>query len=293
MTSADFKLVCNVKYILANGQLDEDPRPHYEDGTPAHTYFVNHAFRQYNLDKGEFPICTLRPIAWKSAIKEIFWIFQDQSNDLKLLEDKYNIKWWKAWMSKDYPGTIAHRYGHTISRYDIFNRRVLNDISENPYGRYHICNMWQEEELNSSDGLNPCAYETIWNVSGEYLDMVLVQRSGDMITASGAGQVNEVQYAALLMMVAKHTGYKPRMFSHLVANEQIYDRHIDAANELLRRAEENSLPISKDNPYKYEFNEVKMRFHPESDNFYDFTIDDFELVDYKPMKPQLRLDLGI
>ena len=151
--------------------------------------------------------------------------------------------------------------------------------------------LWQEDDFKESDGLMPCAYETIWNVRGEYLDMVLIQRSGDMLTASGAGGVNEVQYAALLMMIAKTTGYKPGIFTHFVANEQIYDRHIDAAKELLKRADSQSL-IMNDRK-QYEFQPILMEFNPKSNNFYEFTIDDFELVGYDPMKPQLKLELGI
>ena len=33
---------------------------------------VNHVCRTYDLSKGEFPICSLRRIAWKTRIKEIF-----------------------------------------------------------------------------------------------------------------------------------------------------------------------------------------------------------------------------
>ena len=40
------------------------------------------------------------------------------------------------------------------------------------------------------------------------------------------------------MMIARHTGYEPGVFTHFVANEQIYDRHIDAANEMLERYKE-------------------------------------------------------
>lgn len=292
MTKADFLLKCDIQNILNNGIKDIDPRPHYADGTPAHTYFVTHSMRQYNLYNGEFPICTLRPIAWKSAIKEILWIYQKKSNSLDVLNHEYGITYWNDWESKKYPKTIGKTYGYIIDKYDLFNKRVLNDIKENPYGRYHVCSMWQEEVFNESDfdGLKPCCYETIWTVRGEYLDMLLIQRSGDMLTASGAGGVNEVQYAALQMMVAKTTGYNPGKFTHIVANEQIYDRHIDVAKELLKRG--NSLKTN--HPYyTYKFDNVKMTFNPKSNNFYDFTIDDFELVGYEPIKPQIKLKLGI
>lgn len=276
---ADIYLKSDIKKIIKNGCEDKNPRPKYEDGTPAHTFFITHNIRTYDLSKGEFPICTLRPIAWKSAIKEVLWIYQDASNSLDVLEKKYNIKWWRAWESKDIPNTIGTRYGHTVREYDLMNKLLIG-IKENPYSRYHIMNLWQEEEFLRSDGLKPCAYETIWTVRGEYLDMFLDQRSGDMLVASGAGCVNEVQYAALLMMVARDTGYKPGKFTHMVVNEQIYDRHIEQANELLAR-----IPQVNKSP--------KLILNEEKNNFYDFKINDFTLVDYEPIKPQLKFDLGI
>lgn len=292
MTRADLLLVNDIRNILANGTKDENPRPKYEDGTPAYTYFVNHIVRTYNLQT-EFPICTLRPIAWKSAIKELLWIYQDQSNSLPLLKDKYNVNYWDAWESKDIPGTIGVRYGATVKKHNLLNN-LITDIKENPYGRRHIMSLWQEEDFKESDGLMPCAFLTIWNVRGKYLDMCLIQRSGDMITASGAGGVNEVQYACLQMMIAKATGYKAGKFTHFVANEQIYDRHVDAANELLIRAKQQKLDLSTSNGhYDYEFEPVKMNFNPKSDNFYDFSIEDFSLENYNPIKPQIKLELGI
>lgn len=277
---ADEYLKADIKNILTNGQKDENPRPKYEDGTPAYTYFVTHNVRTYDLSKGEFPVTTLRSIAWKSAIKEILWIYQDASNSLDTLKNKYSISWWNSWESKNIPGTIGNRYGHTVARYDLMNKRVLEDIKKDPYGRYHIMNLWQEDELQSSDGLKPCAYETIWTVRGNYLDMFLNQRSGDMLVASGAGNVNEVQYAALLMMVARDTGYEPGKFTHMVVNEQIYDRHIENAKELLNRQSDISkVPV--------------MKLNKDKTSFYDFTIDDFDLIDYKPVKPNLKFELGV
>lgn len=275
---ADKYLLEDIKTIMDCGIKDKNPRPHYSDGSPAHTYFVTHNIRSYDLSK-EFPITTLRPIAWKNAIKEILWIYQDQSNDLSVLKDKYQITWWDEWESKDFPGTIGHRYGHTVKEYDLLNKRVLNDIKENPYSRYHIMNLWQEKEFDESDGLKPCAYETIWSVRGKYLDMFLNQRSGDMLVASGAGNVNEVQYAALLMMVARDCGYEPGKFTHMVVNEQIYDRHFDNADEMLHRTPSSKTP--------------RLVLNSNKTNFYDFTIDDFSMMDYEPVKPQLKFDLGI
>lgn len=290
MTKADLLLIQDIHNILNNGTWDKNPRPKYADGTPAHTLFVNHVMRQYRLDKGEFPICTLRPQAWKSAIKEILWIYQDQTNSLDVLRNKYKIQYWNEWESKVRPGTIGQRYGATVKKHNLLNN-LIEDIKNDPYGRRHLISLWQEEDFKETDGLKPCCYETIWNVRDDYLDMMLVQRSGDMLTASGAGGVNEIQYAAFHLMIAKATGYLPGLFTHVVANEQIYDRHMDAAKELLKRA--TSLEVEDGSVYKYKFDNVKMEFNPKSNDFYDFTIDDFELINYDPIRPQLTLELGI
>lgn len=289
MTKADFYLKEDIEYIIKNGYWDENPRPVYADGAPAHTLSVNHRFRTYDLSKGEFPICTLRPIAVKTGIKEIFTIYQKPTNKISEME-AMGVNWWGDWDIGD--GTIGQRYGATVKRYDLINQ-LIEDIQNNPYGRRKVVSMWQEADLHETEGLAPCAFLTIWNVrnSGNknYLDMVLVQRSGDMLTASGAGGINETQYAALLMMIARHTGYEAGVFSHFVANEQIYDRHMEQASEMLDRYyDKNKDEMLRGRPVA-----PKLVMNPEKTNFYDFTIDDFTMENYEPIKPNLKFPLGI
>jgi thymidylate synthase len=73
-----------------------------------------------------------------------------------------------------------------------------------------------------------------------------------------------------MMMVAHHCHLKPGKFTHFIQNVHIYDRHIPIAKEILER------PVSELQP--------KLIFEPQSNNFYDFTIDDFKVVDYEPQK---------
>ena len=201
------------------------------------------------------------------------------------------VDWWNSWGIGD--GTIGQRYGATVSRYDLINN-LIKDIQKDPYGRRKVVSLWQETDLHETAGLAPCAFLTIWNVRGKYLDMAMIQRSGDMLTASGAGGINEIQYAALLMMIARHTGYEPGVFTHFVANEQIYDRHIDAANEMLKRYEELERKES-DETLVENYKDIcpRLMLNDNKTNFYDFTIDDFFMVNYDPIKPQLKLELGI
>lgn len=283
MTKADRYLGHEICDILSEGYKDVNPRPKYADGTPAHTISINQVMRKYDLSKGEFPICTLRPMAWKTAIREIFAIYQKPTNDISEME-KMNINWWKPWDIGD--GTIGQRYGATVKRYDLVNK-LIKDIETNPYGRRKIMSLWQETDLAETEGLAPCAFLTMWNVRGEYLDMTLIQRSGDMLTASGAGGMNEIQYAALLMMIARHTEYKAGVFCHFVQNEQIYDRHKEQAIEIFNRFKK-LLVHEEDKIIRPE-----LVLNPEKNNFYDFTIEDFTLLDYEPIRPQLKLDLGI
>ncbi len=289
MTKADNYMIEAIENILENGYKDTNPRPKYADGTPAHTISVNHVFRTYDLSKGEFPICTLRPIAWKTGIREIFTIYQNPTNEIKKMEDM-GVTWWSDWDIGD--GTIGQRYGATVKRYDLINE-LIKDIQNDPYGRRKIVSLWQETDLHETPGLAPCAFLTIWNVrkgkETDYLDMVLVQRSGDMLTASGPGGINESQYAALLMMVAVHTGYTPGVFSHLVANEQIYDRHIEAAHEMMKRYHDTQ----RDECFGRLNQNPVFALNTTNTDFYKFTVDDFTMVNYNPIKPQLRLELGI
>ena len=287
MTKADRYLVDDIHNILENGYKDENPRPKYEDGTPAHTISVNHVTRKYDLSKGEFPISTLRKQAWKTGIREILTIYIKPTNALSEMADM-KVTWWDPWDIGD--GTIGQRYGATVKRYDLLNS-LIADIKKDPYGRRKIMSLWQEADLRETPGLAPCAFLTIWNVRGKYLDMVMVQRSGDMLTASGAGGINEIQYAALLLMVARATGYEAGVFTHFVANEQIYDRHIDNANELLRRADEAGVmaPVSSEGQ---KVPNLILNKEPGCD-ISSIAVENFEMQNYEPMQPQLVFELGI
>ena len=261
----------------------QEVRPRYLDGTPAHTRFITNVVQEYDLSKGELPLLTLRPTAWQAGVKEMFWIYQQGSNDLELLRDKYGIRYWDEWDIGD--GTIGQRYGATVKKHNLMEN-LLKDIKENPYGRRHIMSLWQDDDFKTQ-GLNPCCFMTIWVVRGEYLDCTLIQRSSDYIVSVS---INETQYVALQMMVAKACGYKVGKFTHYIANLHIYDRHIEQAHELIRRYEELE---EKEKSEEVEIKAPKLIFNPKSDNFYDFTVDDFELINYEPARPQIRFELGI
>ena len=83
MSYADQVFRANCLDILQNGVRDDDltVRPHWEDGTPAHTIKKFGLVNRYDLQK-EFPILTLRRTYLKSAVDELLWIWQKKSNNV-------------------------------------------------------------------------------------------------------------------------------------------------------------------------------------------------------------------
>lgn len=283
MTKGDIYTKEILKRILEEGGLDKDPRPHYKDGTPAHTLSINHGMCTYDLTKGESPLITLRPIATKSSIGELLWIYQDQSNDLEVLKDKYGVTWWDEWDIGN--RTIGSVYGETVRRHNLMEN-LLEGLKNNPDGRRHMINLWQEEDFKEKHGLKPCAFLTEWNVRRgmdgiDYLDMCLTQRSSDFCTA---GCINQVQYLVFLHLVARHLNLTPGRFTWFYNNIQIYDRHINQAIELIQR---DGIEC---NPQIVLNEKVK--------DFYEFTPDDIKIEGYprkliNEQNPQMEFEIGI
>ena len=279
MTKADIVFKEYIRKIMEEGVWSEQARPKYKDGRTANSKYITGAFMEFDLAKGEFPITTLRPIAIKSAIKEMLWIYQDQSNSLDVLEEKYNVHYWNDWEVGD-SRTIGQRYGAVVKKHDITNK-ILKQLEANPWNRRNIISLWDYDAFEETEGLLPCAFQTMFDVrrvEGEiYLDATLTQRSNDMLVAH---HINAMQYVALQMMIAKHFGWKVGKFFYFINNLHIYDNQFEQAEELLRREPSDCQPRLVLNV-------------PDGTNFFDIKPEDFELVDYDPVKPQLKFDLAI
>lgn len=311
--------------ITAEGKkvpISEKDRVFVKDGyievwVPAHTISVNNGVEcTYDLSKGESPMITLRPIATKASVAEILWIYQQQTSDLVIFdemlgrrtweEDQKINNWWVDWALRNKDGSyklnadghpeIGACYGGTTGPRNMLRSEVINvikgnieaGIKPNPDSRRLITCLWQTDDFRREHGLKPCAFLTIWNVrhdwDGEdYLDMTMVQRSSDFATA---GCINQVQYAELLMMVAREVGMKPGKFTWKPVNVQLYDRHLDQAIEMLRREPVSDIDAT-----------IKLR--DEATSFDEMTSDDLKVLDkeaiqkVKTKNPQLPFPLGI
>lgn len=264
MSKADVKFLANLRDIIDNGFSDKDlsVRPHWEDGTPAHTIKKFCIVNRYDL-RDEFPIITVRKTNFKNALDEILWIWQKKSNNVHDLASHI----WDSWA--DANGSIGKAYGYQLGvkhRYKEgdFDQvdRVIYDLKHNPQSRRIMTNIYVHADL-SEMALYPCAYSMTFNVSGNTLNAILNQRSQDMLTANNW---NVVQYAMLVIMLAKVCGLEAGELVHVIADAHVYDRHVPICEELFSRPQ---------------YDAPKLVVKRNVTDFYDFKVDDFELENYR------------
>lgn len=287
LNKMDSYLLQNIERIESSGYKDENPRGRYEsDGEPSHCISIRGGvYEIFDIEKGELPVTLTRQIPLKSTIGEIMTFYKDQSNKIEDFE-KNKCGFWKQWDIGD--GTIGGRYSYTIKEYDQMNT-LLKGLVEDPFSKRHVIDLWQLEHLNKLEGLKPCWWSSMWTVSvvdGEkYLDLTLISRSSDLLVA-GTG-INQLGYVALQMMVSKHCGYKVGLFETYRKNVHVYDRHLPQLEETIKRL----INMSEDKILRTPQLILNV---PDGTNFYDIEIDDFELINYEPIKPQLeKFDLAI
>lgn len=281
MSQADKYFKKEVNEILTNGFNDKDyeVRPHWEDGTPAHTIKIFCAIREYDLSK-EFPILTLRTQAFKGIVRELLWMWQKKSNIVNELGKSASI--WRDWEKSD--GTIGKTYGYQLGKISHYSYGNLDQVDNliyllknKPMDRRMITTMWCPQDLQDM-ALPPCVYETIWDINNGKLNCTVIQRSGDLLAAAGSGGWDTVEYAILVHILAQVCGYKVGKLIHIVNNLHIYDRHIETCKEIINNQEYES---------------PTLWINPNIKNFYDFTEDDFKLINYQSTKYEKKIPVAI
>ncbi|MBR2901998.1 MAG: thymidylate synthase [Clostridia bacterium] len=263
MSRADEQYLAIISDILDHGYYDTNR-------TVTNTYKLPHKIMQFDLEQ-EFPILTTKKVAFKTATKELLWIYRDQSNDVLKLQEQ-NVHIWDEWMMED--GTIGTAYGWIVGKYHLIDN-LIEGIKRDPQGRRHIMSLWQNEWLDTGS-LHPCAFMTMWDVTDGRLNCMLVQRSADM----GLGvPFNMSQYALLAHIVAQCTGYRPGIFTHVINNAHIYENHVEQLRGQLGRLSE-AYPAPK------------LWINPDKTSIYDFTADDVKLIDYR-YHDTIKMDVSV
>lgn len=185
------------------------------------TYKLPHQIIQIDLEK-EFPILKSKFVAFKTAINEMLWIMQGHNNVNEL-----NSHIWDQWASED--GSIGKTYGYQIKKYNQINR-IIKTLKEDPQNRRMLIDLWNFDDLDEMN-LEPCCCQTFFDVTNGRLNCMLVQRSGDFCVGI---PFDVVEYATLTLIIAKLTGLKPGLFSHIISNAHIYENHIENAEKMIK-----------------------------------------------------------
>ena len=141
---------------------------------------------------------------------------------------------------------------------------MIDTIKSNPNDRRLVMSLWQNEFLKTAV-LPSCVWSSEWDVTDGYLNLSVHQRSCDVPLGL---PFNVTQYATLLCLIAHCTNLKPGKISWSIKDAHIYVNQIEGIKEQLSRREQ-ALPAPK------------LWINPEIKDFYDFTIDDIKLIDYK------------
>ena len=276
MSYADQVFIQNCKEILAHGTWDTalPVRPRWEDGESAHTVKRFGLVNRYDLRR-EFPVQTIRKMAFRRAVDELLWIWQKKSSNIGDLHSHI----WDAWA--DETGSIGKAYGYQLGvkhryREGWFDQvdRVLYDLRHAPASRRILTSLYNHHDLHEMH-LYPCAWSVTFNVTGNVLNAVLNQRSQDMLTANGW---NVMQYAVLLHMFAAVSDLVPGELVHVIADAHIYDRHVPIVEEIISRE-----------PYPA----PTLWMDPAAEDFYSFTPDSFRLEGYRAWPLERKIPVAV
>ena len=242
--------------VMTQGTLKAD-----RTGTGTKSVF-GHQMR-FDLSEG-FPCVTTKKLHLKSIIHELLWFLKGDTN-IKYLRDN-GVRIWDEWADKN--GELGHVYGYQWRNWPAPEgkhidqiKQVIETLKNNPDSRRIIVSAWNVGEIEQM-ALPPCHAFFQFYVADGKLSCQLYQRSADIFLGV---PFNIASYALLTMMVAQVCNLKLGEFIHTLGDAHIYTNHF----------EQTKLQLSRDCKKL-----PKMKINPEIDNIFNFSITDFELVDY-------------
>lgn len=225
---------------------------------------------RFNLQEG-FPLVTTKKCHLKSIIYELLWFLKGDTNVRWLQENKVTI--WDEWADEN--GDLGPVYGHQWRNWEGKNGEVIDQIHDvihqlktQPDSRRMIVSAWNVADLPAMK-LMPCHclfqfYTSAPDENGKRkLSCQLYQRSADVFLGV---PFNIASYALLTMMIAQVVDMEPGDFVHTFGDAHLYSNHFEQAMEQLSRT---PFPLPT------------MKLNPEVKSIFDFTYEDFELINYQ------------
>lgn len=257
-----------LQHLLDNGTTKTD-----RTGTGTKSIF-GHQMR-FDLSQG-FPMVTTKKLHLKSIIHELLW-FIDGDTNIKYLQDN-GVRIWNEWADED--GNLGPIYGHQWRSWPKPNgktvdqiKAVIEQIKNTPDSRRIIVSAWNVADIENM-ALPPCHCLFQFYVADNKLSCQLYQRSADVFLGV---PFNIASYALLTMMMAQVCDLDVGDFVHTFGDTHLYSNHLEQAE----------LQISRDT-----YDLPQMKINPDIKSLFDFTFDDFELVNYKS-HPHIKAKVAI
>lgn len=229
---------------------------------------------RFNLASG-FPMVTTKKLHLRSIIHELLWFIKGDTNISYLKEHGVSI--WDEWADEN--GNLGPVYGKQWRAWSSQNgeidqlKEVLKQLKTNPDSRRIMVSAWNVGEL-SQMALMPCHALFQFYVADGRLSCQLYQRSADVFLGV---PFNIASYALLTLMIAQECGLEPGDFVWTGGDTHIYSNHLEQVKKQLERTP-RALPV--------------MKLNPEVKSVFDFTFDDFELLNYDPY-PGIKAPVAI
>ncbi|MES9894641.1 MAG: thymidylate synthase [Candidatus Thiodiazotropha endolucinida] len=229
----------------------------------------------FDLDDG-FPLLTTKRLHLRSIIHELLWFLQGDTNIRYLQENGVTI--WDEWADEN--GDLGPVYGYQWRSWPAPDgghidqiSQLIGQIRKNPDSRRLVVSAWNPAQVEHM-ALPPCHCLFQFYVAEGRLSCQLYQRSADIFLGV---PFNIASYALLTMMVAQVTGLQPGEFVHTFGDAHLYSNHLEQVD----------LQLSRD-PRKL----PNMKINPLVESIFDFSFEDFELVDYDP-HPHIKAPVAV
>ena len=229
---ADSRDMYEKQYIQILKQIKSEGFRQMNERTGVETLRIPHAIISVDLED-EFPILKCKQVYWKSALKEILWIMQAQSNNINELDAHI----WDDWADEN--GSIGKAYGYQVGKkicvdgmeYPSQVHYVLQRLSSDSSDRRGVIDLWNVDDMGEMN-LVPCCYTSHWTVIDGRLNCMLMQRSADFLVGV---PFNTTQYAMLTILFARHLGVQPGQITHCMSDAHIYlyDSHINGMEQMI------------------------------------------------------------
>ncbi|MEE3370287.1 MAG: thymidylate synthase [Planctomycetota bacterium] len=230
---------------------------------------------RFDLANG-FPLLTTKKLHLKSIVYELLWFLRGDTNTRYLREHGVTI--WDEWA--DAQGELGPVYGHQWRSWPTADGNTIDQVAEvvksirdNPDSRRLIVSAWNVGEL-SRMALPPCHLLFQFYVAEGKLSCQLYQRSADVFLGV---PFNIASYSLLTLMMAQVTNLDPGEFILTLGDAHLYTNHLEQAALQLARTP-NPPPT--------------MQLNPNTTCLFDFSYNDFTLVDYHP-QPHISAPVAI